>query len=919
MHNLGKDIFQKCLSTLLALVLVFCAMPILVDASANDSIIFDDIIEVLNNIANSDIQLEVTEGDYTLNFSEDLIEGILTATLDGAVGMQGFFGDHEIHDPHEAIEIIVQFATPPAVALRLIQEENLHLGQAIPEIDFDEQALAAHASFYQQLTQIRVPFFRRHIAPQIFSEHHQLFNGVYMRVSGELVERIAALPEVYAVFPHILPEIPEARNHFDINSIQRDIEVAGIRNRTRVVLLDTGIDSRHPEFASFLDETGRVPGWQYFYDHGTERDHGTQTASEIVAISPEIDLWSIQKRTTCGSGLINIAALEAAVELGADVIYTFGTNALPHAAAVSLAVLDGHTLVIAADAPHTYVSYTFNWKVDAVYNLEGTVRYNMPPSLPSLGDIPPNPGYRFDGWNPPVGSPITEDTTFEARWVSVNDNNNTSDSSNNIRNNNSNNNFHSNDDNNADNDGVIYIFDWGLTDADNLMGQINYNEAPPVPSLGDIPPNPGYRFDGWNPPVGNPITENTIFEARWVLLDLVYTFDWGIEGANNLNGEVEPNSTPTQPAEGDIPLNPGYEFDGWIPAVGPITENTVFEARWIPRYVEYVFDWRLENVENPGEEIRDSSMPILPNEIPVNPGYIFNGWTPLIEPLTEDTVFNAVWIPEDMDDYEYLTYTFDWGLYGIANPMGLVRYDTTPTTPGAVPTNHGYTFGGWSPSVYSIVEDTTFTAIWIPTEIEEIEDESPIEDDLDDEGLSEDDDLNDEGLSEDDDLNDEDLSEDDDLNDEGLSEDDDLNDEDLSEDDDLNDDDSRENDDLDDEDPSGDDLNENNLNDGESSEDSLNDENLDDENLNENVLNNEGTDEDESVTETSSRRPGNRPRPSLPQTGAIAGVSVLGGSAIAASGVVVASIKKKVNEKNSVRYEVFDLQFEEEYNELFSG
>ena len=946
MHNSGKDMFQKYFLALLTLLLIFCAKPIIVNASADDSIIFDSTNTNEVDIVNHDAQLEVSEDEYNFSeymFSDNLIENTLTATLYGAVGKQGFFGEYAINDPHETVEVIVQFVTPPAVALRLLQEER-YFGSA-PIVDFDEQALIAHTTFLHQLRQIEVPFFRRHLAPQIFSQHHQLFNGVYMRISGGLVEQIANLPEVYAVFPHVLPKVPDAVDHFDIDFIQNKPEIMASTyyDNVRVVLLDTGIDHSHPELNRYLDETGRIPGWQYFYEPGTERDNGTQTASEIVSISPEIELWSIQKGTNCGPGVVSIDALETAVKLEADVIYTFGINEHPHALAVSLAVLDGHNVVTANDTSLSYVSYTFDWGIEDVNNLEGEVRYDTPPSLPSLGDIPPNPGYRFNGWNPVVG-PITEDTTFEARWKEVYVENY-----------------------------VEYIFDWGIENVDNPKGKAVYNSTPQsLPSLGDIPSNPGYRFDGWTPPVGL-ITEDTTFKARWIPADVAYTFDWGVEDVNNITGEVEHNSVPSVPARESVPENPGYQFNGWEPRVGPVTTSTTFNAIWIPRYVEYTFDWRLEDVSNPSAEIRDNTLPNLPTEIPENPGYQFNGWTPLLEPLSDNTIFNAVWIPIDIDNYNYVTYTFDWGIADKANPKGLIRHDSTPVAPGAIPINPGFDFDGWSPRVNSIEEDTIFTANWIPNddfeddwyEIVAIIEPTNIDDDsseiLDDEVLDE--------TNLDADLDDDNELDDNNLDDNAeLDEDEDLDNEDLDEDD-LN------NEALDEYDPDYDELGDYDLDNGELDESFIdddeydlyddwldwnnnehddyyfNDADLNDNNDNflgndydedndhylyENDFNNDESNEyigediienndtnDEPIYEAP--RPGSRARPTLPQTGAIAGVSVLAGSSLAASGLVVASVKNKVMQNKLVQKRTsssnaaLDQRLEDEYRELFGN
>jgi len=811
------------------------------------------------------------------------------------------------------------------------------------------------------------------------------------------VEQIAALPEVHAVFPHMLPELGETSEIFDNTDVLESpffnnpnfLLNGAAGGGVRVALLDTGIDHNHPEFASHLDETGRVPGWQYFYEDGTVHNHGASVASRLIAIAPEIELWSIQKATYDNPGIVNIAALEAAVGLEADVIYTFGTNTHnsihPHATAAALAKLDGHIVVTGA-----YVSYTFNWGIVDVDNIKGQVHYNEPPPVPFLRDIPANPGYRFDGWEPAMG-PITEDTTFTARWMPIGvvytfdwgidgvdnltgevsldtapsapsgayvpanpgyrfdgwnppvgsiDTNTTFEA------------IWTPADGSIDPNVIYsYTFDWGVAGIENLEGEASHNDTPPLPSFSDLPANPGYRFDGWNPAVG-PITEDTTFEAVWLPIGVTYTFDWGIDGINNPTGEVSDDTAPAMPSGANIPANPGFSFDGWTPSVGPITEDTVFEALWTPIYIEYTFDWRLADTPNLDGEVRyNDETPTTPTEIPSNPGYQFNGWTPVIEPLTENTIFNATWIPLDMDVYDYATYTFDWGLAGVANPIGLTRYGTTPVEPSVIPTNPRYIFNGWTPSIDDIEEDTTFTAIWTPRTIIEIEEYTggnititlppDAEYEIDDDGkinisfppeidiedvkiiipfgweyeITDDEILVITPLNNNFNLADDDPSDNEPENDELLdeSDDDELLDNDLN-DDELDDNELNDEDNLTNDNPTDSDPDDQYLNNTEPPTDNQNDNN-------DNELND---DEDDDLTAADTATESSEPqrlqrsqRPTLPQTGAIAGVSVLSATALTTSGVAIASIKKQLAEKNSLRNETFNKQFEEEYYEIF--
>jgi len=314
------------------------------------------------------------------------IEGnILTATLGEPVGMQGFVGDYAITDFDEQIEIYVQFVTPPAVALRLMQERgishNIPRGRMIGS--FEQQALSAHTVFQQQLLQIPMPMSGNGEI-DIIDQHYRLFNGVLMSVPGNMAASIAKLPEVYGVFPnvifHVLPyeqvvydeyyayfENPEfmseVRELFDTDYIHNTMGITGAG--VRVAVLDTGIQHDHPEFVRFQDETGRIRGWQRGNNsistnmdlrHGI-RAHGTAVSGVIVGVAPGIELWNYRVNISSVGGLSTLAAVDAAhademdiMNLSFGEMFAFSPFAShrPMFNAVNLAVLDGIIVVVSA-------------------------------------------------------------------------------------------------------------------------------------------------------------------------------------------------------------------------------------------------------------------------------------------------------------------------------------------------------------------------------------------------------------------------------------------------------------------------------------------------------------------------------------------------------------------------------------------
>lgn len=300
------------------------------------------------------------------------------------IGMVGFDGEYTLSDSyHDSVEIIIQFVTPPAVALSLFGQDNLSRARGLPAEDYEIQALYAHELFREQLGGIIVPL-ESTVQAEILSEHHRLFNGVYMHVPAPLVEQIASLPEVFAVMPHSLPAPPQlpaptdifeyeqiqARSNFfinpngmmpntraqlNINHIHNNLGITG--SGVTVVSIDTGVDHRHPEFARFLDSTGRIPGWQFsyniFHDPNTATNHGTQTLGTIISMAPQADVWSLQRSSSENPGMPYMYAFETAVfDIEADIIYAWGDTIrhpfTPYSAAVTLATLYNGVITVSA-------------------------------------------------------------------------------------------------------------------------------------------------------------------------------------------------------------------------------------------------------------------------------------------------------------------------------------------------------------------------------------------------------------------------------------------------------------------------------------------------------------------------------------------------------------------------------------------
>jgi subtilisin family serine protease len=228
-----------------------------------------------------------------------------TTTLRPESRVQGFVLDYALpDDPAEMVDIIVQFQTPPSVALRLL-EEAANPRARVSDVQFEEQALAAHSRFMEQLNGSPVPFGLNTATTSVTGSSHTLLNAVYMTVAAGMVEQIANLPEVFMVTPqytwYTLAQLDAMNNNptitggrgervennssvadstdyiveieaadygdytphpeynagalelFEMDYIHNTIGVTG--KGVKLGIIDTGVDYRHPLFAKYLVPT----------------------------------------------------------------------------------------------------------------------------------------------------------------------------------------------------------------------------------------------------------------------------------------------------------------------------------------------------------------------------------------------------------------------------------------------------------------------------------------------------------------------------------------------------------------------------------------------------------------------------------------------------------------------------------------
>jgi subtilisin family serine protease len=275
-------------------------------------------------------------------------------------------------DLNDTVTIAVQFDTPPAVALRLMHERGVPHTGASRRGTFEQEALLAHVEFRQQLRNQPAPFNISKV--ETISEHHRLFNGVFLRVPTDKVNQIARIPGVFAIFvdtgaaiaayvvnkdavdAHVSADFvhnKEARTLFNVEYINNALGYTG--EGVRVAVLDTGVDYNHPCLVRYQDPaTGRIRGLNFAGgDPNNIMDyhwHGTHVTGTIVAMAPDVQIYHYRVIGNDGRGTWGnvLKGLEEAHREGVDIINLSIRQGAVLSGALNLLSLDGILTIVGA-------------------------------------------------------------------------------------------------------------------------------------------------------------------------------------------------------------------------------------------------------------------------------------------------------------------------------------------------------------------------------------------------------------------------------------------------------------------------------------------------------------------------------------------------------------------------------------------
>ena len=348
----------------------------------------------------------------------------------------------------------------------------------------------------------------------------------------------------------------------------------------------------------------------------------------------------------------------------------------------------------------TVNTYTVTWVDEDGTELEKdeNVPYGTMPSFD--GTKPTKAGdaqytYTFKGWDPEV-KPVTMDMIYKATYEkTVNK----------------------------------YTVTWKNEDGTELgTSEVEYGTVPEY--SGDTPTKVPteqytYGFAGWTPEIAA-VTGDATYTATFTDTIRTYTVTWEnwdgmvLETDENVEYGTTPEyngDTPTKAAD----VQYTYTFNGWVPAVSPVTGDVTYTAVFSETLNEYTVTWKNGDTVLKSEKVAYGDTPVYSGETPTKEGdaqysYVFAGWTPEIVAVTGDVTYTATF------EQTVNTYTVTWKNWdgAVLETDENVPYGAMPEYNGETPTKaadaqYTYTFKGWDTEIAEVTGDVTYTATFDQT------------------------------------------------------------------------------------------------------------------------------------------------------------------------------------------------------------
>ena len=220
----------------------------------------------------------------------------------------------------------------------------------------------------------------------------------------------------------------------------------------------------------------------------------------------------------------------------------------------------------------------------------------------------------------------------------------------------------------------------------------------------------GYVFAGWSDD-GTNVRSSRSIVAQWTPAETepeLCEVRFELNGGSLVSGQLLQRIPVGGSAEAPVAERAGFAFDGWSPELTQITENTVAVAQWARLY-EIRFD--LAGGTAAGEltqYLRSGETPTVPT--PTKENAVFLGWSAEPVPAAADAVYTARW-------EEHYTITFDPGEGTVVSgeTTQILIAGEMPTPPEVA--LEGSELAGWSPELQPAAGDTVYTARWTVPEV----------------------------------------------------------------------------------------------------------------------------------------------------------------------------------------------------------
>ncbi|MCQ2346072.1 MAG: leucine-rich repeat protein [Paludibacteraceae bacterium] len=334
------------------------------------------------------------------------------------------------------------------------------------------------------------------------------------------------------------------------------------------------------------------------------------------------------------------------------------------------------------------------YDIDSVLLWEDSVPYNSMPVYQGPEPVQPQqPGcsFIFRGWQPQL-QPATSDFSYFAAYDTVYIQYTVS--------------FY-----NADG---RFIYDVNAFYGDTISFQ---GPDPQLPATDSC----HYLFYGWSPAL-QPVTGDVVYTA---VFDTVvnrypvsfYDFDGSLIRTDSLPYGQYPefgSPLPSRPATPEYT----YLFQSWVPALAPVTSEASYQASYAASLNSYTVLF----LDADGSPLRSvdcfyGELPVFEGLQPAHPAsdscrYIFRGWSPDLQSVTEDAVYTAVF-DTIVNRYPVAFYHFDGSLLFCDS----LPYGQMPAFADSVPVmsespEFVYTFRGWMPAPVPVRAAASYVALF---------------------------------------------------------------------------------------------------------------------------------------------------------------------------------------------------------------